>query len=167
MQRVRYLRLGTLFCWRMQTNCSIDLEQPYLASFFSVFFCGFEQMCRRLDRFKPIHIDPDQFVHLSAPSRGPPPFAGCLCVSDRAGSAIFGKRITKTRCIFVTGPGRPLRRTPLNERYDWLPRLWPRPVGRFQATHLAVDEITSNFLFADRKNIEKYSLFDMNWTTGK
>jgi hypothetical protein len=35
MQRVLYLRLGALFCWRMQTNCSIDLEQPYLASFFS------------------------------------------------------------------------------------------------------------------------------------
>ena len=35
MQRVLYLRLGALFCWRMQTNCSIDL---YLASFFSVFF---------------------------------------------------------------------------------------------------------------------------------
>jgi hypothetical protein len=47
------------------------LEQGHLASFFSVFFCGFEQMCRRLDRFKPTHIDPNQFVHLSAPLARP------------------------------------------------------------------------------------------------
>lgn len=33
-------------------------------------------MCGRLDRFKPIHINPNQFVHLSAPLARPTTVCG-------------------------------------------------------------------------------------------